>query len=121
MENSTKIICTIGPKVRDLKSILKLIETGMDVARINLSHGSFQEHKETISTLKKAREKTKKPLAIMLDTKGPEIRIKLFTSEIEVKKNDEFKLVNKAKQIDEISICPFKSLKKHQTGDENFI
>lgn len=71
----TKIICTIGPAVNTLEKILALIEAGMNVARLNFSHGNHASHAETIQILKQAREQTGKPLAIMLDTKGPEIRL----------------------------------------------
>lgn len=75
MLRKTKIICTIGPSVRSYEKILQLIDAGMNVARLNFSHGSPQEHRESIEMLKKARKEKKVPLAIMLDTKGPEIRL----------------------------------------------
>lgn len=65
----------MGPTVNRYHSILQLIEAGMNVARLNFSHGTHAEHLRTIDLLKKAREEKKVPLAIMLDTKGPEIRI----------------------------------------------
>jgi pyruvate kinase len=71
----TKIICTIGPAVNTLDKIITLIEAGMDVARINFSHGTHADHLQMIHFLKEARRHLKKPLAIMLDTKGPEIRL----------------------------------------------
>lgn len=71
----TKIICTIGPSVNTLENILELIAAGMNVARLNFSHGSHKEHKVAIALLKEARKIAGKPLAIMLDTKGPEIRL----------------------------------------------
>lgn len=71
----TKIVCTIGPAVNTLDKILELIDAGMNVARLNFSHGTHAEHKQTIELLKEARAKAKRPLAIMLDTKGPEIRV----------------------------------------------
>lgn len=75
MLRKTKIICTIGPAVRSYEKILQLIDAGMNVARLNFSHGTSQEHRETIEMLKKARREKAIPLAIMLDTKGPEIRL----------------------------------------------
>lgn len=72
----TKIICTIGPSVSTYEKIVALIEAGMNVARLNFSHGTHEEHQKIIDLLKKAREDLKVPLAIMLDTKGPEIRLK---------------------------------------------
>ncbi len=75
MNIKTKIICTIGPSVSTLEGITQLIQSGMNIARLNFSHGTHEEHKESIRLLKQAREICDKPLAIMLDTKGPEIRI----------------------------------------------
>ena len=75
MIRRTKIVCTIGPSVREYPQILALIDAGMNVARLNFSHGSHEEHAEVIVRLKKARQEKKVPLAIMLDTKGPEIRV----------------------------------------------
>ena len=75
MRAHTKIICTIGPSVLTYNKILELIKAGMNVARINMSHGSHKEHGKTIALLKKAREETDTPIAIMLDTKGPEVRV----------------------------------------------
>ena len=74
----TKIICTLGPAVDD-ESILKMIiEEGMDVARLNFSHGSHEEHLKRVGMLKKVRREVGKPVALMLDTKGPEIRLGRF-------------------------------------------
>lgn len=71
----TKIICTMGPAVRSPEKIRQLIREGMNVARINFSHGTFEEHAEMIAMLKAARDELGVPLAIMLDTKGPEVRL----------------------------------------------
>ena len=75
MKTRTKIICTIGPAVDSIDSMVELINNGMDVARVNFSHGSVEGHLETIKKLIEARERCQKPLAIMIDTKGPEIRL----------------------------------------------
>lgn len=75
MPTRTKIICTMGPAVEGLEKILQLIDAGMNVARLNFSHGTHEAHAQVIADLKKAREMRKVPLAIMLDTKGPEIRV----------------------------------------------
>lgn len=92
----TKIICTIGPASSDVDTLCKLINAGMNVARINFSHGSHAEHLEKIKNIKKAREKQKTSLAIMLDTKGPEYRIKTFENgKILLKKGDEFTFTTK--------------------------
>ncbi|MGI6716860.1 MAG: pyruvate kinase [Eubacteriales bacterium] len=74
----TKIICTIGPACQDEKILSQMLDSGMNVARINFSHGTHEEHQAKIDLLKKVREAKKKPLAIMLDTKGPEFRIGCF-------------------------------------------
>ena len=71
----TKIICTMGPSVNSVEKILEMIHAGMNVARINFSHGTQIEHLKTINDLKEARSRLKCSLAIMLDTKGPEIRL----------------------------------------------
>lgn len=70
----TKIVCTIGPASESLDTLVKLIESGMNVARLNFSHGDFEEHLARIKNIRKASEKTGKMVSIMLDTKGPEIR-----------------------------------------------
>ncbi len=75
----TKIVCTIGPAVDTLESMIELIGAGMNVARLNFSHGTHEGHAKTIANLKKAREITDRPLAILLDTKGPEIRLGKIT------------------------------------------
>lgn len=71
----TKIVCTIGPSVASLEKMIELIKAGMNVARLNFSHGTHADHLKNIENLKKAREQMGRPLAIMLDTQGPEIRI----------------------------------------------
>ncbi|MES2199952.1 MAG: pyruvate kinase [Chlamydiota bacterium] len=78
MLTKTKIICTMGPAVNSYEQIIALIEAGMNVARLNFSHGTLDGHLEIIKLLKKARVEKKVPLAIMIDTKGPEIRLGLI-------------------------------------------
>jgi pyruvate kinase len=105
----TKIICTIGPAVNSVEKILDLIDAGMDVARLNFSHGSHDEHLTSITHLKEARAKTEKPLAIMLDTKGPEIRLgKVRKGGIEVHAGTKLWLVKEHCEGDEtkVSITP---------------
>ena len=72
----TKIVCTIGPSTDNEEMMRELIKSGMNVARLNFSHGTLDYHKENIEMLKKLRDEMEKSVAIMLDTKGPEIRIK---------------------------------------------
>lgn len=74
----TKIVCTIGPASESPEVLEQLIKNGMNVARLNFSHGSHEEHLEKIKTIKKLRRKLNVPLGLMLDTKGPEIRIGTF-------------------------------------------
>ena len=74
----TKIICTIGPASQNEATLTKMCEAGMNVARLNFSHGSYEEHQGKIDLIKKVRDKLGIPLAIMLDTKGPEYRIGTF-------------------------------------------
>ena len=76
----TKIICTIGPACDNEKTLTEMCKAGMNVARLNFSHGTHEDHKEKIELLKSVREKLDLPIAIMLDTKGPEYRIKTFES-----------------------------------------
>ncbi|WP_435921794.1 pyruvate kinase [Paenibacillus sp. DYY-L-2] len=70
----TKIVCTIGPSSESLENTKKLIMAGMNVARLNFSHGDFEEHGNRIKTIRQASEELGKSIAILLDTKGPEIR-----------------------------------------------
>ncbi|EWG10509.1 pyruvate kinase [Cytobacillus firmus] len=70
----TKIVCTIGPASESVEKLTQLIEAGMNVARLNFSHGDFQEHGQRIQNIREASAKTGKTVAILLDTKGPEIR-----------------------------------------------
>ena len=89
----TKIICTIGPASEHEDVLTRMIKAGMDVARLNFSHGSHEEHQGKIDLVKKVRQKLHMPIAIMLDTKGPEYRIKTFENgKIELKDGDTFTL-----------------------------
>ena len=74
----TKIICTIGPASNSLKTLKEMCNVGMNVARLNFSHGTHDEHQIVIDNIKKVREELDLPIAIMLDTKGPEYRIGTF-------------------------------------------
>ncbi len=74
----TKIVCTIGPACQDEAILAQMCHAGMNVARLNFSHGTHESHLEIIEKLKKIRRELNRPLAIMLDTKGPEYRIGLF-------------------------------------------
>ena len=87
----TKIICTIGPACQDEETLTRMCLAGMNVARLNFSHGTHEEQKKKLELVKKVREKLNLPVAILLDTKGPEYRIKTFeTGKVEVKAGDIF-------------------------------
>lgn len=74
----TKVICTIGPSSENEEVLTQMCQAGMNVARLNFSHGTHEEHQKKIDLVKKVRRKLNLPIAIMLDTKGPEYRIKTF-------------------------------------------
>lgn len=74
----TKIVCTIGPASEEIAVLKELLQNGMNVARLNFSHGTHDEHRRRISNIRQAAQETGIPVAIMLDTKGPEIRIGLL-------------------------------------------
>lgn len=78
MMRKTKIVCTIGPASNNEETFEAMCRAGLNVARLNFSHGSHAEHKKTIEIIKKVRERLGLPIAMMLDTKGPEYRIKTF-------------------------------------------
>lgn len=87
----TKIVCTIGPACSDEETITKMCLAGMNVARMNFSHNTYKEHGERIALVKKVREKLGLPIAILLDTKGPEYRIKTFKNgKVLLNAGDEF-------------------------------
>ena len=92
----TKIVCTIGPASQSPEVLEQLIKNGMNVARLNFSHGSHEEHLEKIKTIKRIRRKLNVPLGLMLDTKGPEIRIGTFEEkEYFLKPDDIFTLTTR--------------------------
>ena len=96
MDKKTKIVCTIGPASDTVEILKELMNAGMNVCRLNFSHGTHDEHKVRIDNIKQAREELKAPVAIMLDTKGPEIRLKNFeTGEINLKLGDKFTLTTR--------------------------
>ncbi|MCB1135645.1 MAG: pyruvate kinase, partial [Chlamydiia bacterium] len=115
----TKIICTIGPAVDSLEKIKELMLAGMNVARLNFSHGTHEHHKMVIDRLKQAREELQQPLAIMLDTKGPEMRLgKLANGKIKLPAGHRLKLCKHECEgtLDCISIRPGHVLDKLGPG-----
>ena len=80
----TKIICTLGPSTDKDGVLRELVANGMNVARFNFSHGSYEEHKGRLDMLKAVRAELNKPVAALLDTKGPEIRLKEFKNGVEM-------------------------------------
>jgi pyruvate kinase len=89
----TKIICTIGPASENEEVLTQMCKAGMDVARLNFSHGTHEEQQSKIDLIKKVRQQLGIPIAIMLDTKGPEYRIKTFENgKITLQDGDTFTL-----------------------------
>ena len=76
----TKIVCTIGPASESIDTLKELIKSGLNVCRLNFSHGNYEEHGKRIENIKAARNEMNLPIAILLDTKGPEIRTGKFSS-----------------------------------------
>ena len=93
MKSKTKIICTIGPASASECTIRDMIKGGMDVARLNFSHGDHAGHKNIADMVKAAREELGTYTALLLDTKGPEIRVGTFSEPVILEKDAEFKLV----------------------------
>jgi pyruvate kinase len=109
IHHRTKIICTIGPAVRSIELLGKLVDAGMNVGRINFSHGTHEEHKEVFDMLKEVRADKRVPLAILLDTKGPEIRVcKIQDDAVQLQEGQKLRLVkgNVVGDEHQISINP---------------
>lgn len=85
----TKIVATLGPASETKKVVLEMAKAGMNVARINMSHGTYEEHVRRIQVVKEVREELDEPIAIMIDTRGPEIRLKTFENDYAVVKDGE--------------------------------
>ena len=113
----TKIVCTLGPATDNEEVLRNLMLEGMNVARINFSHGNYQDQEDRINMLKKVRDELKLPVPLLLDTQGPEIRIGKFeNNEIYLDNGQEFTLINndelgnKEKKLSAF-IDPYKALK----------
>ncbi len=95
MEKKTKIICTLGPSTIKQEIIEKMIKTGMNLARFNFSHGTYEEHKKKIYLIREVEEKIDKPIGLILDNKGPEVRLGSFEKgKAELTKGNKFILTN---------------------------
>ena len=87
----TKIVCTLGPACDDRSVLVGMCNAGMNVARLNFSHGTHEDHKKRIELVKSVREELGLPIAILLDTKGPEYRIKTFENgKVNLNEGDKF-------------------------------
>ena len=117
----TKIICTIGPSSQNEETLTKMCLAGMNVARLNFSHATHEEHEKKIELIKKVREKLGLPIAIMLDTKGPEYRIRTFASgKVTIPDGAEFTFTTDEVEGDETRVSVnYKALHKDlKPGDE---
>lgn len=109
----TKIVATIGPACDDLETLREIFLRGVDVARLNFSHGNHEEHRKRIEKIKKLREELKIPIAIMLDTKGPEIRLLDFKDNKKVNLKAEETFILTTREIladDKIASVSYKNL-----------
>ena len=110
----TKIVCTIGPACNNEETLTAMCKAGMNVARLNFSHGTHETHLENINLIKKVREKLGLPIAILLDTKGPEYRIKTFKDKkVFLKQGENFTFTTKEILGDETQVSvTYKGLPK---------
>ena len=93
----TKIVCTLGPASRSPEMIEKLLRAGMNVARMNFSHGTHEYHKETVENFRTVRDRLGVSAAVLLDTKGPEIRLGNFADDsVMLEDGAEFILTNRS-------------------------
>lgn len=94
LERKVKIICTMGPSCWDEAIVSELVQSGMNVARMNFSHGDYESHTKTINNVRKVEEKLRRPIATLLDTKGPEIRTGMLADheKVQLISGDEFYL-----------------------------
>ncbi|MDD5898478.1 MAG: pyruvate kinase, partial [Clostridia bacterium] len=93
IQRKTKIVCTLGPSTEDDGVLRELMLSGMNVARLNFSHGNHEYHLNNINRIRRIAGELGKPVAIMLDTRGPEIRLELFENhKVELKKGQTFTL-----------------------------
>ena len=101
----TKIICTLGPASSDENVLRQLILNGLDVARFNMSHGEHPDHAKRMELVRRLSRELKRPVGILLDTKGPEVRIKKFKNgKVELKTNQQFTLTTDEVEGDETRV-----------------
>ena len=116
----TKIIATLGPASTDPKVLKEMIDNGLNVARVNFSHGNIEQNQTTYDLIKSVRDKLKVPLAIMVDTRGPEVRVKSFKDgSVTLKRGQLFTLNSSTKLGDEngVAITEPKILARLQLGN----
>ena len=102
----TKVICTIGPASENEEVLTKMMEAGMNVARLNFSHGTHEEHQQKVDLIKRVREKLNLPIPIMLDTKGPEYRIRTFANgSVVLKDGDTFTFTTQEVEGDQTRVA----------------
>ncbi len=111
----TKIVCTLGPATDDYAVLKSMMRAGMNVARLNFSHSTYDEHRARIEMVKRARKELDLPIALLLDTKGPEIRIKTFAAgKVALKAGKKFTLTTRDIEGDENAVSiTFEDLPKY--------
>ena len=119
----TKIVCTIGPACNNEDTLTKMCLAGMNVARLNFSHGTHEDHKRNIELIKRVREKLGMPIAILLDTKGPEYRIKTFKEgKIALCEGDSFTFTSREVEGNsEIVSVNYKNLPKEMSAGDKIL
>lgn len=100
----TKIICTLGPASTNEKTLTEMLRAGMNVARLNFSHGTHEEHRKNIALFRAVRDRLKLPAAVMLDTKGPEIRLGNVKKDTVLKSGQDFVFTTRDVVGDENSV-----------------
>ena len=101
----TKIICTIGPETESFEMLQRMAGAGMNIARLNMSHGDHDWHKHVIKLIKTLNRQVKFPIAILLDTQGPEIRTGHLASDLDLKKGSVISIVVRGEsEVEETSI-----------------
>lgn len=109
----TKIVCTVGPATKTEEMLKKLMEHGMNVARFNFSHGDYSYHEQCLKTVRKVADQLELPVATMMDTKGPEVRLGKFVDDkpVEIKNGDTYTLTTQeCLCTDKIGSVTFKKL-----------